>query len=226
MQTVKLPLLLIGIQALLLIGCSAMKERPKVLALNPHRAALVSKYSKDDSWYTSYANAVTTGDLTKAKIMRDQALYELIWLIDDRYTSFENALNADSASIDTASTITSIGATTAATLTRATATKSVLAAVSTLVTGTDSAFNSNFFQSKARTAIIAAMRSGRVEVLTRLTTGMGEAPDKYSLAEGLTDILAYYDAGTVVSALNTIEDNAKQQKNDAAAKAKQVLHMQ
>jgi hypothetical protein len=206
---------------LLTAGCAAMKERPKVMNLNPHRNALVQKYSKDDSWYQKYQDAVAANELTKAQLIRDEVLYDLIWLVDDRYTDFENSLNADSALMDTTSTITSVGSTTAATITRAPGTKNILAAVSTFVTGTNTAFNANFFQSKARTAIIAAMRSGRFEVLTRMTTGMGHHVDKYSLGEGLTDVLSYYDAGTVVAALNTIQDNAKQQKDNAQDKATQ-----
>jgi len=213
--------------ALGIAGCSAMKERPKnPLKWNAHRDALVEKYSKNDSWYEDYLAAIKANDLTKAKTLRDQTLYDLIWLVNDRYIPFENSLNSDSATIDTASTVTSLASTTAATITHAPGTKSILAAVSTLVTGTDSAFNSNFFQSKARTAIIAAMRSGRVEVLTKMTTGISQSVDKYSLGQGLSDVLEYYDAGTVVSAVNTIEDNAKQQKDQAQDKANKTLHIQ
>ena len=208
-------------------GCGAMRERPKnALKWNAHRDALVKKYSTDDSWYTEYLDAVKANDLTKAKALRDQTLYDLIWLSNDRYASFENSLNSDSATIDTASTVTSLASTTAATITRAPGTKSILAGISTFVTGTDTAFNSNFFQSKARTAIIAAMRSGRVEVLTKITTGISQTVDKYSLSQGLTDVLDYNEAGTVVSAVNTIEDNAKQQKDQAQTKANQAFHIE
>jgi len=208
------------------LGCSAMRERPKTLQWNPHRDALVQKYSKDDSWYQAYSDAVNSNKLSQAQALRDQVIYELIWLVDDRYNDFENGLNKDSALTDTGSTVTSLAATTAATVTHSPGTKNVLAAVSTLVTGTDSAFNSNFFQSKARTAIIAAMRSGRAEVLTKLTTGMSLKVANYTLAQGLTDLLAYDNAGTIVSAINTIGDNAKQQKDQAQIKANTELHLQ
>jgi hypothetical protein len=204
-----------------------MRERPKnALNWNAHRDALVKKYSANDKWYTEYLDAVTANELTKAKTLRDQTLYDLIWLFNDRYTGFENSLNSDSATLDTATTVTSLASTTAATITRAAGTKSILAAVSTVVTGTDTAFNSNFFQSKARTAIIAAMRSGRYEVLTKITTGISQPVDKYSLGQGLSDVLDYNEAGTVVSAVNTIEDNAKQQKDKAQDKANLAFHIQ
>lgn len=204
-----------------------MKERPKnALKWNAHRDALVKKYSTDDSWYEQYLADVRANEPAKAKDLRDQVLYDLIWLSNDRYDSFENSLNSDSATLDTASTVTSLASTTAATITRAAGTKSILAAVSTVVTGTDTAFNSNFFQSKARTAIISAMRSGRFEVLTKITTGISQDVSKYSLGQGLSDILDYNNAGTVVSAVNTIEDNAKQQKDQAQTKANNALHIQ
>ncbi len=205
------------------MGCAAMRERPKVLSLKPHRNALVKKYSNDDSWYTAYASAVQAGRLAEAKALRDQILYELIWLADDRYSDFENSLNSSSAMMDTGTAVASLAATSTAPITRSPGTKSMLAAISSLLTGTDTAFNTHYFQSKARTAIIAKMRSGRTEALARLTTGMSLPVDQYPLAKGLTDILDYSNAGTVVSALNGIGEDAKAQKDAAPQKARMAL---
>jgi hypothetical protein len=100
---------LLCLSVLEIAGCAAMKERPKnPLKWNAHRDALVEKYSKNDSWYEEYSAAIKANDLAKAKTLRDQTLYDLIWLVNDRYIIFENSLNSDSATIDTATTVTSL----------------------------------------------------------------------------------------------------------------------
>ncbi len=205
-------------------ACAAFHGRPdNPPTLDAHRAALVQKYAKNDSWYNDYMAAINADQSDKAKQIRDQVLYDLILLVDHQYDDFEKSLYASSALLDTGTAVTSTAATSAATITRAPGTKSILAAVSTVVTGTGSAVNSNAFQSKTRAAIIAKMRSGRAEVLARLTTGITHSVSDYSLGQGLVDILSYYDAGTVVAALNSIGNDAGVQTKEAPDKARALF---
>ncbi|MBZ5648754.1 MAG: hypothetical protein LAN37_16210 [Acidobacteriia bacterium] len=194
-----------------LSGCAALRQHPKLLPWNSYRDHLVQKYSKDTSWYDDYTKVVgsdSSPEKTVAKAARNQILYELIWLVDDRYADFENAFNTGTALYDTASDVTNLGLTSAASVVNPANTKSILAAVATVVSGSNGKVNNNFFQNKTRPVLIGQMRADRQTALLQLTNGMALPFEQFSLEQGLVQVQAYFYTGTIVSALAKISQDA------------------
>lgn len=146
---------------------------------------------------------------------RNQILYEIVWLTDASYGSYEKNFFAGQAYVGTGGDIVNIGLAGVAAVTGTAHLKAVLAVFSSGVTGMRASYEKNFFDQQTRAVIVQKMRSGRLAVLAAIRAGM--ATPGYSLEQGLMDTSSYFDAGTVIGALVAIAEDSGQQS--AAAKA-------
>ena len=203
-------------------GCSVY--RPK----SPIPSGYTKQVSADITSKTLLKdyNALPEGTVTEkaAKVARrNQILTELIYLVDQNYYSFENHFYGTQATFSTTADAANLGLTAAGAVVGTTELKSILSATATGVTGLRSSIEKNFFDQQSRAAVVTKMRALRA---TQLATIQDENHMKagltgYSLETGISDVGAYYDAGTVVAALQSIAQTAGQQSAEAQTKQQQ-----
>lgn len=148
---------------------------------------------------------------------RNQILYEYLWLVDNSYGNYENGFFSGQAFISTGADILNLALDTTGAVTGTAHLKSILAAASGAVTGLHASYQKNFFDQATRESIVQVMRAGRLTVRAEIEAGMANcntavvcavsAPG-YTLEQGLIDVAAYYDAGTVIGALLSISQSS------------------
>jgi hypothetical protein len=181
----------------------------------------------------------TTDAEKQAKVVRrNQILTELIGLIDDNYSSFEERYYGSDALVNFGGDVVNLGLTGVSSVTGSAHLKSVLSAIATGTTGIKTSYEKNFFDEQTRAAVVQQMRASRATQLAALqdqnhmkapvvcpvagcpTVG-GSAVTPYSLETGLSDIQQYYEAGTIIGALQAIATSAGKAQDTAKTKQKE-----
>jgi len=209
-------LALVALVLMLASGCSVYRPKSpipsgytKQLLADVTRPALLQEY-----------NAMpqkTDADKAAKVSRRNQILTELTYLVDQNYYAFENRFYGTQATFSTATDAINLGLTAAASVTGTAELKSILSATATGTTGFKTSVEKNFFDQQSRAAVVSKMRALRA---TQLATLEGDSHMKagvtaYSLEAGISDVNAYYEAGTVVGALQSIAQAAGKESADA-----------
>ena len=153
------------------------------------------------------ASDAPRGGLTKQQY-RDAVTFARMEVIDIFYYKFESELTGSYNTLELSSdlavlALNGIGATVGTK-----AAKAALAAASAGVVGAKSAVNTDVFYQKTLPALVAQMRAGRQTVLATIKTGLTKPAEVYSMDQALSDINAYYIAGTLPSAVSQITADA------------------
>jgi len=189
---------------------------------------------------------------------RNQILTELIALIDQNYSAFEDKYYGSDASVNFAGDVANLGLTGVSSVTGTAHLKSVLSAIATGTTGIKTSYLKNFFDQQTRSAVVQKMRAGRASQLALIqdqdhmkapvvcpcppvpcpAAGCPPGADAvnktyvvspYSLETGLSDVEQYYQAGTIIGALQAIaasagtDQTAATEKQKVNSKAKQIF---
>lgn len=96
-------------------------------------------------------------------------------------------------------------------------TANVLAAITGALTGTRSALSKDVYFERALPALVASMEAARLEVATRIHTGLTQDVAEYPLERAITDVLAYERAASLDQAIQRVTvgaaiDVAQQQR--------------
>lgn len=169
---------------------------------------------------------------------RNQILMELIALIDNNYSTFEDRYYGSDASVNFAGDVANLGLTGVSSVTGTAHLKSVLSGIATGTTGIKTSYLKNFFDQQTRSAVVQKMRADRATQLALMqdqdhmkapvvcpAAGCPNGVSPYSIEAGLADVEKYYQAGTIIGALQDIAATAgvdqkaaaEQQKNNSAA---------
>jgi hypothetical protein len=183
-----------------------------VVAKSSDTATPTQDYFKD-----AYKTAVEAG---KGREVRNRILFELMGMVDDYYYRYTINLRDDVIGKNLAVSLAGIGTSFAATLAGGEQMKTVLAAVSTGVQTFSTAIDKEVFLDHTVQAIRFQMDANRSTIAAEMLPKMTAQPDDYPLEAGLRDIVRYYDAGTVTSALSTLSANAAKDKEKSADLAK------
>lgn len=174
----------------------------------------------------------TPADIAAKVARRNQILQELISLTDYNYGKFEESYYGSDANTNFWSDTLNLGLTGVSSVTGTAHLKSVLSAIATGNTGIKGSYLKNFYDNQARSAVVQQMRASRADILasiedtshmkasvvaTKDPSGKDVAP--YSLEQGLADADSYFNAGTIIGALQTIAQAAGE--TQAGAKEKQ-----
>lgn len=196
-------------------GCfsTMAPKRPQTLA-----PAVASYSAKDyNSDLAAYRDDIKTRDYTGARALRDQIVYRALADIESGYGRFEVQLTTSRASESVLADTAQLGLTAATTVVAASDVKDILAASLSGLQGTQLSLDKNFFREKTTEALISQMRADRknleAQIITRLATqdviastdpASKEAIAAYPLDAAWIDVIQYYYAGTVPSALVSI----------------------
>lgn len=148
---------------------------------------------------------------------------DLLYLTDVNYDQFEGELQRSKALFDSGSDIVLLGLGAAGSVHPAGAITQLLAATSAGVAGVRTSINKNFFHEKSVQALTAQMRAARARRLELVRKGMTLDVKQYSLARGLADLVAYYNAGTLLGAFAEITAQAGEKEKLAAAATDQIV---
>jgi hypothetical protein len=165
-------------------------------------------------------NALPDGNDAQVKTKvarRNQILQELITIVDQNYEAFEARYYGSDASVNFAGDVVNLGLTGVSSVTGTAHLKSVLSAIATGTTGIKTSYQKNYFDQQTRAAVVQQMRALRASALTTLQdeNHMKAGLTAYSLEQGLSDIDDYYNAGTIIGALQAIAQSAGDKQKQA-----------
>lgn len=203
-------ILLISLFAIFSSGCTSnvIKGSPPL----PNYQAttvetLVTKYSQPTG--ISFDPKVLTAE------QRNQIVEDLIYLINVNYTKFEGELSLSRASFDTSADLAIIGLGAAGSLISVTSTQALLAAISGGISGARVSINKNFFYEQSTTGLVSTMRASRKKKLELIRNAKALPLADYPMSQALGDTTDYYNAGTIVGALQTIIKEAGEKEKTA-----------
>lgn len=202
---------------LALTGCmSTMGPRmPRELGAPAISSYSASQFNAD---VAAYRDDVKSGDLTSAKAVRNQIAYRVMTGIESGYGRFEMRLTTLRAGAQTGSDALQLGLTAATTVVGASDVKDILSATSTAFHGTWTSLDKNYFQDKTTEAIVSQMRATRKTKQAQIITSLATRDvSSYPLEAAWIDLVDFYYAGTVPSALVEIAAQAGSKADAAAA---------
>lgn len=132
---------------------------------------------------------------------RDTIVQAMLVAIDLRYAEFEIGFFDVNRGVNFGASAAVIGLGAAGSL-AATGTAQVLSALAGAVTGTREAFGRDLLVEQTAPALLTTMRAQRNTVGLRLREGLRVPAEQYPLGVALSDLYAYYRAGTVPGALS------------------------
>ncbi len=230
-KTSLLVVITISLLMLLVPGCTGVTFQSGD-ALKTIYSARVAELQRSYSSKSNLNQAIFDAESDATGTTRNRILNDFIFLVDNNYTFWEKHLynkkafadfgaDVTSASLSTLSGIVSGGGVQGA--------KSILAFVASGIISTKSSFNQDILQSQNLLAIVAQMRAMRAEKRIPLQNGMylnksttAKPLADYSLDQGFIDLAAYYQAGTFVSALQYMVDEAGKKKSQSDEKLQKL----
>ena len=210
--------------------CSAMLQRAMVLVLTGGLAACNSfrgappppiDATTEVSGLASLhnANAIKTcldEAVDKQQNCRDKIVQARMVSIDAQYREFRQWFYGEARWGGFGATVISLALTGTASLSGIPqSTARALSAIATGLTGTRAAYDKEVLADRAANAIETSMDAARAAVAVRIRSGLTQPPDKYPVAEALSDLEDYYSAGTLLGAFTNISTLTGVQAADA-----------
>jgi hypothetical protein len=137
--------------------------------------------------------------------------------MDVRYAEFINSTETNRKNKEMFTDLVELSMNIAGTAVGAAGTKTILAAISAGVNGINGSIDSNYFYEKTFQSLVAQMNADRKEVLVSITNGMILPIDDYQWAQAVHDLVEYYNAGTLLGAISSIQKDAGEKENFAVS---------
>jgi hypothetical protein len=158
----------------------------------------------------------------RRKIVRNRILNRLIRKVQAYHELVETDLYESTAKVGSALDILTLAFTTTATAVSGESLKTVFAALGAGSSGTKLALEQNILREKSREAILSAMKTLRAKQLEILYRGMGAEDDVYPLERGVSDVVAYFNAGSIASAVAELVKTAGESQKAAEGNLDQL----
>lgn len=206
------------ILALSLVGCASITGYPERAANQADELSSLTPYFSP-SVITTYDSKTDSEKID----YRDEVVHARIRAININYNSFLNRLSSESKSltIGTDSAVLLLGG--AGAVSTVSSTQAILSATSAFITGTKASFDKNAFYDSTVVALVSQMNASRKEILARIYSGLELNHKKYSLMKALIDVEDYFQAGTILGALNAVSESSGEQKAKADKKIESIL---
>ncbi len=196
------PALMLACLAVLgVTGCAGLSAAPRSPISNQEKAiqGLETVYAPTD-----VVRCIRTR-LVDQTPCRDEIAQALLVAIDLRYADFELGFFDATRYGGFSATVTTLGLTGAASVSGGEAAR-ILSAIAAGVTGAREAFNREVLVDRTAVALQTAMRAQRNTVLAQVRDGLRQPATVYPLGAALSDLYAYFRAGTVVGALTGVNE--------------------
>lgn len=150
----------------------------------------------------------------KAKQVRNDLIDDALTYIDDAYGEFKNDLTAGRDRTNFVADLIELGTSAAIGITNGERPLQILGIGLTAFRGGRRSADANFFKNQSTPVLISKMNGNRAEVraiILNNETKEISGPNSYSMGRAISDIVEYYNAGTLVEAFNKLaEDTAIQ----------------
>jgi hypothetical protein len=197
----------------MLSGCAGLSSftEPERLYSIDDEVAAVRAYNDNPDMWRKYAGA------PDQDAFRNNIITTRMYAIDIEYTKYEAALTHEGQGVDFATKLASLGLTTTAGLIPVLQTSHALSEAATGVNSLDSAYNDKVLRSQLIQNTQAAMRIARHDQAAIIFANMQCPVKLYPLGRALTDLEAYYRAGTFASGIMKLSQTVLKAESDAKA---------
>jgi hypothetical protein len=205
---------------LVLSACAAVTGYPKQPKSLPTTISSLDE-STLSGLIAEYNSTSTSAD--QKKVIRDRIIYSDISQIDQQFNKFKVNINSQENILSIGTDFISLAlAGLGATLGGA-ATKAALAAASAGVIGAKAGIDKDVLYQKTITALTTEMEAQRSLVFARIITNTHSDVVKYPLEAASKDLQDYYQAGTLVNALEGVNQSAGEKAQAADAEVAAAL---
>ncbi|MDD5159459.1 MAG: hypothetical protein PHI47_05375 [Sulfuricurvum sp.] len=213
---------------ILLTGCASMEEfKPStnpIISIRSNWNEQVAQSFIDGTYKNRYNELMSKmGSEEEAKNERNRQIYLMINGIDSYYDrEIKGKLITGKAAMNTSYDILLLALTGTASFAGG-ETPQVLSAVATAIQGTKASIDKNFFQNNSEIMLVIKMDQLRAEVYTDIQQSIKQSCQDYPLEAAMRDVIRYYSAGTMKSAIIAIVNEAGTKLQQAEEKSKELL---
>lgn len=160
--------------------------------------------------------------LIKSESDRNEIISLRMYAIDLQYTKYESQLTHEDQGINLAATAVNLGLTGASTVIPSLQATHIVSAVATGLTGATTAYDKEILLSKTMQNVQTQMRTNRMTQAAKIIANMDCSLAKYPMGMALSDLEAYYRAGTLTAGLISLSTTLAQAEDDAKNKKDSV----
>jgi hypothetical protein len=159
---------------------------------------------------TRYKESTTITEFYKnpSEEARNEFVTGRIVLMNIRYIQFIRGMTREKQVLDAATDILLLSLNlTGAGISGETA-KTIFHSLAAGVSGSKIALDKNFYYEKSVPALVAAMNAERASILESITASIRKPLSQYPFNDAVTDVQRYFEAGTLMGAINAIQRDA------------------
>ncbi len=156
------------------------------------------------------------------RTFRDSIVWREVAADDDSFHKFVRAVRSDRTLMTLSADTGAIFLNGLATVTGTAGEKAALAALSGGLLSTKGAFDKELFNLEAMSALLARMKASRLVALVPIEKGLAQDIQAYPLEKALRDLRMYADAGSLLSTLDAIANDAGTETQKATAEIQAV----
>jgi hypothetical protein len=178
-----------------------------------------------EAFSAHYASKTSVADYYKTpetRLKRDEFVVGRLTLYNLQYIKFIQGFAIDRAQSQAAFDITNLAFGVANSLVGGEADHAALTAATTLLNGSRTAIDKNFFAEQTVPALVTQMNASRQVALVPILRGLQQDERDYPLSEALVDLQKYYEAGTIQGALMDVQVAAGAKKAVADRQIEQL----
>ncbi|MFA6051512.1 MAG: hypothetical protein WC762_02875 [Methylobacter sp.] len=213
-SVMKLP---ISVFFILLSACTTFNGVPTSVLDSPEAKDLLKQYT--DSFITQASHDVTDpGE-------RNTLISKALIIMDTNYAEFVNSTETDRKGKDMATDIVELSMNLAGAAVGSAGTKTILAAISAGVNGINGTIDKDFFYKKTFSSLVARMNADRKTIRARIVQSMIADTKLYPWHTAVNDLIEYYNAGTLLGAISSIQKEAGEDEHKADEDIKLVRYI-
>jgi len=166
----------------------------------------------------SCSTTIDTNASNEAKRIRNDALEDVLGILDDNYTDFITDLETKRSRANFIADGLELIASGAVGITKGERPIQIIGVALTAFRGGRKSFDLNFFKEQTTPILINKMDDNRSKVQATIVQNMAKDIDAYSMRAAIRNIAEYYNAGTLIRAFTELaKDTAAQAQNSATA---------
>ena len=206
------------IVSLSLISCASPRGFPDRVVDSDVELKGLQEYF-EPSKISDYSKNINEDERKK---IRDEIINARLNAIDIQFSLFQQKLHQEGVGMNLASDAIVLGLSAAGALVSGGASQ-VLSGASAAVVGMKGSIDKKLFFEQTMPALFAQMIAKRKAVLVNIRYGLRQNTDSYPLHQGLTDLEAYWFAGTIPGAITSIVSEAGAQSAHANEQLAEIV---
>jgi hypothetical protein len=152
----------------------------------------------------NYNQAVTANNEQLAQRIRNEAIFDVLAVIDDNYTDYISNIESRRSKTDFILDIIDLGAGAATGISKGERPNQILGIAMTAFRGGRTSSELNFYKQQTTPILIAKMDDNRSTVLADILERQDDPTSNYSLKAAIRDLVEYYNGGTLVRAFTEL----------------------